>query len=244
MSRKRLNTLVETADIEATMQKLAELLADEVASIPATEPAEELTERIAKAARTHFEAIVGKGLQAFACKKGCSYCCAIEVFARPVEIFSVARFVQLAAQHKMLGNVDAFTAKLRRAYGEIPEERYRKRKACPFLFDGGCAVYAVRPLMCRYFVSRDLDRCIRFSQGSEEEVRYEQIRVIAVVSCGIGLSASLGAKGILDGSYSLVGGVAKALRVPDLEARWLCGEDVFADVRMDKGGNTLEGEER
>lgn len=241
MSRKRSITQVETADIEATVQKLAELLADEVASIPATEPAEKHTERIAKAARTHFEAIASEGPQGFACKKGCSYCCAIEAFARPVEIFSVARFVRLAAQHRMLGNIDTFTAKLRRVYGEDPEERYRKRKECPFLFDGGCAVYAVRPLMCRFFVSRDPDRCIRFSQGSEDDVRYEQIRVIAVVACGRGLSASLGAKGILDGSYSLVGGVAKVLRVPDLEARWLRGEDVFADVRMDKGGNTQEG---
>lgn len=127
----------DTADIEGTVKKLAELLADEVASILATEPAEKHTERIAKATRTHFETIASEGTQGFACRKGCSYCCAIEAFARPVEIFSVARFVRLAAQHKMLGNIDAFTAKLRRAYGEDPEERYRKRKSCPFLFDGG-----------------------------------------------------------------------------------------------------------
>lgn len=155
----------------------------------------------------------------------------------------MARFVRLAARHKMLGNIDAFKAKLQRVYGEDLGERYRKRKPCPFLFDSGCAVYAVRPLMCRFFVSRDLDRCIRFSQGSEENIPYDQIRVIAVITCGRGLSASLGAKGILDGSYSLVGGVSKALRIPDLETRWLRGEDVFADVRMDKGGNIQEGEE-
>jgi hypothetical protein len=231
------------ADIKVTVENLAELLEDEIALIMATEPAEKHTERIAKAISTHFEAIACEGTQSFACKKGCSYCCAIEAFARPVEIFSVARFVRLAARHKMLGNIDAFTAKLRRVYGEDPEARYRKRKPCPFLFDGGCAVYAVRPLMCRFFVSRDLDRCIRFSQGSEENIPYDQIRVVAVIACGQGLSASLGAKGILDGSYSLAGGVSKALRIPDLETRWLRGEDVFADVRMDKGGNIQEGEE-
>ncbi len=138
------------ADIESTAQELVQLLVDKIASILATELAEVHTERIAKVVRTHFEAIASKGPQGFACKKGCSYCCAIEAFARPVEIFSVARFVRLAAEHKMLGNIDAFTAKLRRAYEEDPEKRYRLRNACPFLFDGGCAVYAVRPLMCRF----------------------------------------------------------------------------------------------
>ncbi len=68
--------------------------------------------------------------------------------------------------------------------------------------------------------------------------------MIAVIACGEGLLASLRAKGILDGSFSLVGGVAKALRVPGLEACWFRGEDVFGDVRMDKGGNTKEGEAR
>lgn len=236
MNRTRPISLVESAETEAVVQELAELLSGEIAEILETLTPGKRTERIAAAARIHFDNIVSQAPKVFACKEGCSYCCAIEAFARPVEIFSVAHFVRSAVHHRMLGNVDAFAAKLRRVGNENPEERCRKRKLCPFLFDGACAIYAARPLMCRFFVSRDVERCIRFFQGSEDNVRYEEIRVVAVMVCAEGLSKSLGAKGILDGSYSLVSGVAKVLTVPGLEERWLGGEDVFTDVRIDQGG--------
>ena len=73
-----------------------------------------------------------------ACKKGCSFCCYV-----PVEITQVeARYIASETGKNLI---------------ELTENKTKKRDGspCPFLNNGVCSIYRVRPLACRVFASLD-----------------------------------------------------------------------------------------
>lgn len=78
-----------------------------------------------------------------ACKSGCSACCHMNVNITEVEAQLIEE--QTGRRYKRLATpvrhpVDKFTG--------VP---------CPFLADGACSIYSVRPFMCRHHVSFNLD---------------------------------------------------------------------------------------
>ena len=87
-----------------------------------------------------------------ACRAGCTWCCHFSVDVRAVEVFAILAFVERT-----------FTAEEKaRVYGEIRAnsialdnldefERMRRNVKCPFLIQGRCSIYSVRPQTCRNY---------------------------------------------------------------------------------------------
>ncbi len=95
-----------------------------------------------------------------ACHKNCWHCCYYKVEARAIEVFAIVDFVkrqftelelQTALEHarQNIKEVDGFTYK----------QHMATNQQCPFLLDGQCAVYPVRPSKCRNFHASDVARC-------------------------------------------------------------------------------------
>lgn len=95
-----------------------------------------------------------------ACKKDCHYCCHYRVVVQPHEVFAIVDHLRDDPAH------------LKRALGQAKENRklidqltFQEHVAtnipCPFLEDGVCSVYAVRPAKCRAYHSRDVGVCER-----------------------------------------------------------------------------------
>lgn len=87
-----------------------------------------------------------------ACRAGCTWCCHFSVDVRAVEVFGILDFVdrtfsveekarvydEIRANSVALDNLDEF-------------ERMRRNVKCPFLKEGRCSIYSVRPQTCRNY---------------------------------------------------------------------------------------------
>jgi Fe-S-cluster containining protein len=95
-----------------------------------------------------------------ACCAGCTFCCYFTVDVRVVEVFRILDFVERS-----------FTAEEKaRAYGEVranaavletldENARMSRNVKCPFLSQGRCTIYAVRPQSCRNYHATNVAGC-------------------------------------------------------------------------------------
>ncbi|GKT28834.1 Putative zinc- or iron-chelating domain containing protein like protein, partial [Aduncisulcus paluster] len=96
-----------------------------------------------------------------ACTAGCSYCCSSHITVTPQEAFCIA--LHLAAEcfeddfvrlsEGCLAAADDFVP------GQLKEFVQDYFQPCPFLKDNQCAIYEVRPILCRNWISHDLEAC-------------------------------------------------------------------------------------
>jgi Fe-S-cluster containining protein len=101
-----------------------------------------------------------------ACRSGCTWCCYFTVDVRAAEVFSILDFVEQSftpeEKGRVYGEVRANSAALRKL-GE--DERVTRNVKCPFLNEGRCTIYAVRPQSCRNYHATNVAGC----QQSYEE---------------------------------------------------------------------------
>ena len=84
-----------------------------------------------------------------ACGPGCAVCCRQPIPVTPLEFLCMRAWLHLrgAAESRAWLEAQLLT--------RIREEPSPLRRPCPFLLDGACAVYAVRPLACRRYLVLD-----------------------------------------------------------------------------------------
>ncbi|MDE7241348.1 YkgJ family cysteine cluster protein [Desulfovibrio sp.] len=104
----------------------------------------------------HVDASVGEAVAAardagrtLACGPGCDACCRQPIPVTPLEFLLMRSHMRL--------RLDAATrARLEAQYeGQLAAQPDALQRPCPFLLDGGCSVYAVRPLACRRYLVLD-----------------------------------------------------------------------------------------
>lgn len=102
-----------------------------------------------------------------ACSRGCSACCHLPVAIPPGMADLMARHI---LQRWPEAEVKALLVRLRadaEAEAATPDPLQRRRP-CPLLdADGGCSIYAVRPIACRAFTSSSARRCHETIFGAE-----------------------------------------------------------------------------
>jgi Fe-S-cluster containining protein len=101
-----------------------------------------------------------------ACGAGCTWCCYFSVDVRAVEAFSILDFVERTftseAKARVYAEIRANSTALK-SLGE--DERMKRTVKCPFLHEGRCTIYAVRPQSCRNYHATNVAGC----QQSYEE---------------------------------------------------------------------------
>ena len=170
-------------------------------------------------------------VQKIACTKGCAYCCHTFVAITPPEAFRLADAVRG-------GRAAGMTADLARSRGAAlvgvrPGDRIGRKLACPLLVDGACSVYRHRPLACRQATSLDLGACIDEFEGRNLEARIpiSGAYLNYASNAHITLLGAMRAAGFSTDAMELAAALDVVLAMPDAEARWLAGEDVFRDVQ-------------
>jgi Fe-S-cluster containining protein len=131
--------------------------------------------------------------EAAACKKGCAHCCHIPVLLSRTEAAHLAaasgkkmvatpeHVVQMAQElDRTAGKSDADSAVLDRWGHHIG-------RACPFLREGACSVWAARPLACRYYYSLDSDNLLCRLLPNQEGVQVPQLNVLAFTAMSWGI---------------------------------------------------------
>jgi len=95
-----------------------------------------------------------------ACKQGCSWCCHFSIDIRAIEAFNIVAFMkenfdkeriaeiqkEIEINHSLLSALD-------------DEQRMRQNVKCPFLQEGRCSIYSMRPQTCRNYHATNSAGC-------------------------------------------------------------------------------------
>jgi Fe-S-cluster containining protein len=106
------------------------------------------------ALRTHRE---GKPIQ---CEKGCEWCCYQPVYMTTQEAVLIYEFIQQVFDKQQNNEILLKArAKYKQTKHLTEQEKQKIKVACPFLNDGSCSIYSVRPMACRIYLSSDRNSC-------------------------------------------------------------------------------------
>jgi Fe-S-cluster containining protein len=96
------------------------------------------------------------------CRKGCAWCCHQTVLAVTHELLLLREHVQ---QNFSVEKQAIFTDRAREksllTLNKTLEAQLKLRSPCPFLENGSCAVYDVRPMACRIYLSASAGACMK-----------------------------------------------------------------------------------
>lgn len=176
-----------------------------------------------------------EGMPQLDCHKGCATCCTLRVTATAPEVLMLARFIRAIHPGLIARGID-LPAQIARAdehtQGLDESERVQVRQPCPFIAQGVCVIYQVRPLACRGLASYDRKACAQAASGKMDAIPYSEphMRVRSLVQNA--LQSALRDASLAWGSYELNQSLTQALADSTTEQRWLSGEDVFAAAQV------------
>jgi Fe-S-cluster containining protein len=170
-----------------------------------------------------------------ACQRGCATCCTLRVGATAPEVLLVARFLRAVAPQlkqrgiDLVGQVRQADAQTR---GLSEAQRVALRQRCPFIAQGACVIYQVRPLACRGHASHDVKACTGAAAGRAAEVPYSQGHWMVRSLVQNAMQSALRDAGLAWGLYELNHALLLALDDEGSEAAWLAGVDVLAPAAL------------
>jgi len=212
------NAVIDTAAIPG-MEPILEMAGNALAG------AEQLVERF-EAAQALPRAVV--------CQEGCAFCCFNQVELTPPEAILIGRHVsgnfpepeKAALRERIAASLALKSGKSKRQLAAM-----RQELPCPLLRAGRCAVYPVRPLVCRAMHSLDRATCeLDFHSRKAVRVEYYLHRYELTLSVTAGLKDGCRALGRQDDFLDLTRALADFFGQERPIERWLQGEKVFSSL--------------
>jgi len=161
----------------------------------------------------------------------------LRVTATAPEVFMLARFIRAVTPGLIKHGVD-LRAQIARANGVTcgvgEADRVAARQRCPFIAQGVCVVYQVRPLACRGLASYDRKACAQAASGRVNEIPYSEPHMQVRSLVQNAMQSAMRDAGVAWGNYELNQSLLMALDDETLEARWLAGEDVLKAAQVDE----------
>jgi Fe-S-cluster containining protein len=103
---------------------------------------------------------MAKSDQKTACTKGCSYCCYFRIDLRAHEALLIMEHIRKRLSRAQINEIIATATENSAQIRKLTLKEHMSRNfQCPFLSEGACLVYPVRPLKCRNFHATDNLRC-------------------------------------------------------------------------------------
>lgn len=206
----------------------------------ATERADVLCGQLLAVACDTFEANVAHQSHGHApidCSRGCATCCTLRVTATAPEVLWLAAFIRAVTPALKARGIDlrgqVQQAHLR-THGLGERGRLEARQRCPFIAQGVCVVYQVRPLACRGLASHDRRACANAAAGRIDRIPYSEphLRVRGLVQNA--MQSALRDAGVAWLAYELNAALLIALDDPHAAQRWARGEDVFVAAQVNE----------
>ncbi len=197
---------------------------------------EDLMDNLLSLAFSSFEGNVEMDARDYppvACQKGCATCCTLRVTATAPEILLVVRYIALADASRPELNLAKRVAKANQATCGLNEpERVKLRRRCPFIMQGVCTIYPVRPLACRGHACYDAKACIHAAAGKIDEIPISEPHRLFRGLIQNALQSALRDGGYDWHLYELNQALTLALSAPSCHGRWADGETIFEPARI------------
>ncbi|MET0291402.1 MAG: YkgJ family cysteine cluster protein [Steroidobacteraceae bacterium] len=101
-----------------------------------------------------------RDVSTLACRAGCTWCCHFSIDVRPAEVLSIVEFVDRTfAEAERTRIRDEAQRNAALLDGLDDEQRMFRNVRCPFLAEGRCSIYTVRPQTCRNYHATDVAGC-------------------------------------------------------------------------------------
>jgi Fe-S-cluster containining protein len=108
-----------------------------------------------------------------ACHKGCHWCCHQAVYANSYELHYLSERIKAVIPKERIERwTAAAEAKASKTSQMNEEEIAAYKHPCAFLENGACAIYAVRPMACRIYLSTSLPSCLEFYKNPQNKENY------------------------------------------------------------------------
>jgi Fe-S-cluster containining protein len=137
-----------------------------------------------------------------ACKSGCDHCCYQSVGVTPPEALAIWRHLTATLSAAELAALAARIAEVHEQTRRMTSgERFSPEHPCPFLAEGCCSIYEVRPLACRGMNALDAGECATRLRDPDARAAFlaggpggrsfmEPIRAAHAVSAGLQIGLS------------------------------------------------------
>ena len=175
------------------------------------------------------------GEVALACRGGCAACCTLRVTATAPEILAVAVYLRRsAATMPSFGRIlqQRIEAAAERTIGLDDAQYMMLEQTCPFIVDGHCVIYDLRPLACRGHASFDEEACREAIFGQGDAVPVSEPHLLLRSYIQNAMQAALRDAGLAWAIHEFVPALALALR-EDVTDAWTKGGDPLAPSRAD-----------
>lgn len=172
-----------------------------------------------------------------ACQSGCSYCCYYKVVARAAEVVAIHQYVlSRFTQNQIKAVVEQATHNVSEASGLSHAQHLAINQRCPFLFDGKCGIYPVRPSKCRSFHASDVEGCkASFERPTDLSIPNSYIPEVFNASSGMseGFNYASAKAGVDARIYDLNSAFLEAMKSPSASKRLKNGKRVFLDAKTE-----------
>jgi Putative zinc- or iron-chelating domain len=168
--------------------------------------------------------------QKVACQPGCAWCCYQRVEVLAPEVFYVMAYLGLSDQLPLVESQIIDLDNVTR--GMDATQRLRLRRPCALLIENKCAVYPTRPLLCRGQTAFDVGPCKALYDDADTTRRPTVDLVNFHVYQGAfgGLKFGAAHAGLHSETLEMTAALRIALYMYRGPARWLSGENVFAEA--------------
>lgn len=171
-----------------------------------------------------------------ACRAGCGTCCMLNVAVLFPEVVAIVDYVlESWPPDRLRTLVRRLDQLCRRVAGLDDEARLSLREFCAFLDEqGACAIYPVRPLICRSVTSTDAERCREVLDepwpGAARPVLMHLTQKDLMEATFIGLGNALEESWFDSRSGQLTVGVQQLLENPRLKEHFLAKRPVWDEI--------------
>ncbi|MEM9682581.1 MAG: YkgJ family cysteine cluster protein [Pseudomonadota bacterium] len=180
---------------------------------------------------------------AYACAKGCSWCCHQSVMVTAPEVVHAAKFLHdNLTEDEVMRLRDRVDSRAREGDGLDNRDRMTRRVACAFLMEDTCSIYPVRPLQCRGGFSEDDSYCRNLLENPEQtqqavengdiDGKYLLLPKMLYDSAQVGMAGALSKDGLNSQPLDFNAAMAIALGDRNIAEKWLRGWPVFEAARL------------
>lgn len=212
-----------------TMVALCELIREKVSMAKRLRRLDELIEFIHRVTDAAIRKLADVPI---ACHEGCWACCTTWVAAKAPEIIYIWKKLSPEQRDRVGQRLDR---SLQQVKG-VGFDDWPMGIPCPFLEDGRCSVYASRPAVCRTMASPDAEICRRaYIDDERNDIAYPGafmlVRSFVITATAVALSA----EGLRYRGFELLNSLDAIRADPEIEQKWLAGQDVLAGRPLDPG---------